>query len=307
MEGPMSLRFSTQAQIDMRRITAELSDLQRQVASGVKANDLAGFGSASSRLVSARGVQSAADARASVLGQLDARLGVQGAALGQVSDAATRMAQTIRQAVSANDGRGIGVELEFSFQAIVAALNESWNGQPLFAGERLDGAPVKLGSLDQLAAAATPDDIFDEAARRQSIDLGVGPPTDVASKASEMATSLFQTLRDLKLMVDAAGGAIGQPITDAQTDALLQLATELDTQANSFNNEEGRTGQLQSRFDAERVRLQERSDLLTKEIGDHADADLAQVSMRLSALMVQYEASAKTFADLSQLTLLRYL
>ena len=29
--------------------------------------------------------------------------------------------------------------------------------------------------------------------------------------------------------------------------------------------------------------------------------------MRLSALMAQYEAAAKTFADLSQLSLLRYL
>jgi flagellar hook-associated protein 3 FlgL len=55
------------------------------------------------------------------------------------------------------------------------------------------------------------------------------------------------------------------------------------------------------------VRLQERSNLLVKEIGDQTDADIGMVSMQLSALLVQYEAAAKTFSDLSQLSLLKYL
>lgn len=307
MEGPMSLRFSTQAQMDIRRITGELSDLQRQVASGVKANDLSGFGSASSRLLSAQGLKASADARGSVLGQLDARLGVQAAALGEVSGASSRLARSIREAISANDGRGIAIELDLSFKGIVSALNEGWNGQPLFAGERLDGVPVKVTTLDELAASSTPQDIFDEAERRQSIDLGAGPPTEIAPKASEVAGGLMQTLRDLKLMLDGAGGQIGQPIGGAQSLRLQEIAATLEIHADTIVTEEGRTGQLQSRFAAQRDRLQERSDLLVKEIGDHADADLAQVSMRLSALMTQYEAAAKTFADLSQLSLLRYL
>ncbi len=44
MGGALTLRFSTQAQSDIQRITRELSDLQRQVASGSRANDLRGFG-----------------------------------------------------------------------------------------------------------------------------------------------------------------------------------------------------------------------------------------------------------------------
>lgn len=307
MQGPMSLRFSTQAQVDIRRITGELTDLQRQVASGVRANDLSGFGSASSRLLSAHGLKASTDARSSVLGQLDARLGVQGAALGEVSGASSRLAQAIRVAISANDGRGVGIELDLSFKSIVSALNESWNGQPLFAGERLDGIPVKVTTLDELAASSTPQDIFEEAERRQSVDLGSGPPTEIAPKASEVAGGLMQTLRDLKLLLDGAGGQIGQPIGDAQSLRLQEIAATVEHHANTIVTEEGRTGQLQSRFASQRDRLRERSDLLVKEIGDHADADLAQVSMRLSALMTQYEASAKTFADLSQLSLLRYL
>jgi flagellin-like hook-associated protein FlgL len=88
---------------------------------------------------------------------------------------------------------------------------------------------------------------------------------------------------------------------------LQNIAARLQEEANAFTTEEGRAGQLAKRFDGEIVRLQARADLLTKEIGDQADADLAEVSVRLSTLMVQYQAAAKTFSELSRLTLLDYL
>ncbi len=307
MSGALSLLHSMKAQGDIRRITQEMVDLQRQVASGARANDLAGFGGASSRILSAQGMKASTEARASVLSQLDARLGVQASALGEVASTSTHLALTIRQAISGNDGRGVSNELELAFQGIVATLNQTWNGQPLFAGERQEGVPVKIASLEDLLAATTPGDLFDEAERRQSVDVGLGSPVALSKKASELSTGLFNALRDLKLMIDGAGGQIGQPILPAQANQLLTIAVALETEASRFTNEEGRVGQVQTRFAEEQTRMRQRSDLLTKEIGDHADADLAQVSIRLSALMAQYEASAKTFADLSQLSLLRYL
>jgi flagellar hook-associated protein 3 FlgL len=129
----------------------------------------------------------------------------------------------------------------------------------------------------------------------------------LSSKASELSQGMFDAMRDLKVLLDGAGGNIGQPIGAAERNALQALADRLDTEANNFTNEEGRAGQLQTRFASERVRLQERSNLLLKEIGEQADADLAEISVQLSSLLVQYEASAKTFADLSKLSLLDYL
>lgn len=307
MSGATSLRFTTQAQVDIHRMARDLTDLQRQVGSGLKANDLAGFGSSSSQLLDAQGLRASADARVSVLGQLDPRLEAQGGALVQVATVASRLSQSIREAISANDGRGVGTELELAFSQIVSALNEGWNGQPLFAGERQEGVPVTVQSLDALAAATIPDDVFDEALRRQTVDVGIGPPMQLAPKASEISSDLFGVLRDLKLLLDGAGGTIGQPINVSQRNELLTIVSRLETEAEAFNNEAGRAGLLQTRFAEEHARLQARSDLITKEIGDHADADLAQVSIRLNALIAQYQASAKTFADLSKLTLLNYL
>lgn len=307
MSGAMSLRFTTQTQIDIRRMTRELTDLQGQVASGLKANDLAGFAGSSSRLLSAQGMKAAVEARASTLNQLDARLDVQGDALGQVTVVIGRLSQSIRDAIAADDGRGINMELEMGFTQIVSALNEKWNGEPLFAGERKEGEPVVIQSLGALTAATIPDDVFDEALRQQTIDLGFGLPTTLSAKASELGSDLFGTLRDLKLLLDNSGGSIGQPINDSQRTQLLNILTQLESGARTFTNEESRVGQLQARFGEERMRLQERSDLLTKEVGDQVDADLAEVSIRLNALMMQYQAAAKTFSDLSKLSLLNYL
>jgi len=307
MSGALTLRFSTQAQLDIRRITRELSDLQGQVASGAQANDLLGFGGGSSRLLSAQSMRASADARSSMINQLTARFGVQAAALGHVSEAAGLLAQSIRDAISANDGRGIAVELELSFSSIVSALNETWNGQPLFAGERQNGRPVVITTLDQLQAAANPDDIFDEATRHQTIDIGAGEPVSLSATASELSSGLFATLKMLADLVDSHGGTIGQPISGVDTTALQNIADQLDVHGARLDTEEGRAGQLQTRLEQERIRLQQRSNLLVKEIGEQVDADVAEISIQLNSLLVQYEAAAKTFSELSKLSLLNYL
>jgi flagellin-like hook-associated protein FlgL len=304
---PLNARFFMRAQGDVRRITSELGNLQAQIASGAKANTLQGFGGASSRILSASSMRASTDARASVVNQLEARFGVQAAALGQVSNASQALALSIREAVSANDGRGISTELDLAFNSIVSALNETWNGQPMFAGERQSGSPVKVTLLSQLATTTQPEDMFDEATRHQVIDLGDGAPIKLAAKASELSTGLFDTLRQLKLMLDGSGGTLGSPLSSEVTNLLNGLAANLDNHAREFVTEEGRTGQLQKRFEEDRTRLQARSDLLSKEIGDQTDADLAEVSIRLNTLLTQYEAAAKSFSELSQLSLLRYL
>ncbi|MGE0533064.1 MAG: hypothetical protein AB7G40_15825 [Hyphomonadaceae bacterium] len=307
MTNALSLRFTTQAQLDIRRITQDLSDLQRQVASGSKSNDLAGFGGGASRLISAQGLKASADARSSTVNQLEARFGVQAAALSQVSSAADLLAQSIQDAISSNDGRAIGVELNLAFSSTVSALNETWNGQPLFAGERLTGAPVRINTLEDLLTATSPEALFNEADRHQVIDLGSGTPIQLANKASELSTNLFDIYRELKVMVDAAGGELGAPLSSAQRSQLQNIAHALEAEARTFTNAEGRAGQLENRFAAERIRLQDRSNLLLKEIGQQADADIAEVSVQISSLLVQYEAAAKTFSDLSKLSLLDYL
>ncbi|MES1197504.1 MAG: flagellin [Pseudomonadota bacterium] len=307
MSGALTLRFTTQAQLDLRRMAGQLSDLQRQVASSQKANDLQGFGPGASNLLNVQSLRADADARSGAISQVVSRFGVQSSALEQVATGASTLANSIRDAVSADDGRALNVDLSLAFSSAVSGLNEKWNGQPLFAGDRTSGAgPVTVGSLDQLVTTPS-NQLFDEAEREQTFDLGSGPPIVLASKASDMSAGLFNTLRQMKIAMDAAGGSFGAPLTGDQRDLLQSIASQLDGHANAFTNEEGRAGQLEQRFTAESTRLTDRSNLLVKEISGQKDADLAMVSVQLSSLITQYQAAAKTFSDLSKLSLLSYL
>ena len=307
MNGAGSLTFSTRAQTDIRRITDELAGLQAQISSGTTARDLSGYGGESAQLLSARGMRAAVEAQSSLVTQLSSRLEVQALALRQAASGAGDLAQRIREAISAGDGRGVASELENSFSSVVSALNQTWNGLPLFAGDRLDGLPIVVTSLASLATAMTPADYFNESQRRQVVDLGFGPPIEIAAKASDISQGLFDAMRDLKLMIDANGGSLGQPLDSATVSSLLDIANRLNSAADTITNEEGRNGRLQTRFDEEQTRLSKNSDLLAKVMSDQSDADLADVSIRMNLLMSQYQAAAKAYVDLSKLSLLDYL
>lgn len=307
MTAALSLRFLQRSGLDIQRMSRELSELQAQVASGYKAADLQGLASDASQVLSAQSLKKSADTRAFTLSQLESRLGVQGAALNQAATATGQLALAIRQAVSANDGRGVAMELDLAFSSALAALNEKWNGQAMFAGERQSGNPVRIGSLNELLSTVAPAQLFDESERPQVIDMGGGVQVPVADKASNLATPMFDAMRELKALLDSQGGTLSSPISATITDQLLNFATRFEGVSTEFTNAEGRTGQLGKRLEDDRARLEARSSLLAKEIGDHADADLAEVSIRIQSLTVQYQASAKTFADLSKLTLLDYL
>ncbi len=303
----LTLRFNTQAQLDIARITRELTDLQRQVASAVKSNDLSGYGVGASRLLNTRGLVELTDARAGAALQLESRFGVQASALGQGAEAAFNLAQALREAISGDNLDAVSTELTVAFASSVSALNETWNGQPLFAGERLTGRPVRVVSLDELVAAAGPEDIYEEAGRSQVIDLGPGARLELADKASDLSGDLFDAFRELKLLTDSWGATPPDPIPSALRTQLQDIATRLDGARDTLIGAQGRAGQLENRLIAERQRLTDRSTLLQKEVGDQADADPAQLSIQINTLLAQYQATAKTFADISGLSLLDYL
>ncbi|MET0182162.1 MAG: flagellin [Caulobacterales bacterium] len=302
-----TLRFNTQAQLDVGRIMRELTDLQRQVASAVKSNELAGYGVGASRLLNTQSLVGVTDARANAASQLQSRFGVQASALGQASSSAFNLSQAISDAIAGDNVNALGTELTINFAAAVSALNETWNGQPLFAGERLTGSPVKIGSLAELVAATGPDDIFDEAERAQTIDLGPGARLTLADKASDLSYDLFNTMRDFKLIIDGWGSSPPTSLSQAQKDELQAIGKRLDASRVTLTAAEGSTGQLETRIVAERTRLQSRSTLLQKEVGELSDADPAQLSIQISTLLSQYQATAKTFADIANLSLLDYL
>src|SRR5262249_10378745 len=155
------------------------------------------------------------------------------------------------------------------------------NGQPLFAGERVGNLPVKVQSPQDLVNAAGPQDIYDEAERTQVIEVN-GVQMKLADKASELSQPLMDTFKTLQIMLNNSGGQLPAPMSEDQRNQLMGLAQQLDDESQTFVVAEGRAGQLQTRFSDEQTRLQQRSDLLTKAIGDQTEPDVGQLSIQIN-------------------------
>lgn len=306
MTSALTLRYTTQMRLDIERMTREMSNLQAQVASGQRAQDLQGFASASNQIVNAQSLLALSEARAFAATQLSARFGVQADALANAARAGVNLATAIKSALASDDGRTLDIDMSVAFSSVVSSLNETWNGQPLFAGERVGARPVPLGSIEDLVVLPS-GQWFDESERHQVIDLGAGAPVPLADKASEVGAGLLTALRDLKVVIDAAGGRLTDDITPTQKTQLEQIADALIAAANVVTASEGRTGQLAKRIDDERTRLTARANLLSRELAQETSADIPRISIELSTLEAQYQATAKIFSDLSKLTLLNFL
>jgi flagellin-like hook-associated protein FlgL len=208
--------------------------------------------------------------------------------------------------VANDDGSYVSDQLQRTFDAARSAFNQTFEGESLFAGERVDAAPIKVDTLADLAAAANTGAIYDEGTRSKTIDLGDGNFA-VAEKASDVSTGLFDAMRTLKQMIDGAGGSLPKPLTAAQKTQLQGLIDNLGDARNTIVVAQGRNGDLQNSVEAQATRLSNQSDTLAKTVSDVADADLAEVAARITAVQVQYQAVAQTYSQLAHLSLLDYL
>lgn len=299
-----TLQMSRQGQADILRLRRELNEAQGQVASGAKANDLKSFGSAASRMLTARAAESEANGRIQASLELEARFEVQGLALNQGSKAADALVVSIDQAIAARDGVGLAAALQAAFGSGIQALNAQWDGKPLFGGERQDADPVPLQSVADLAFWGGPQTL-NESPRRQTAILET-TPFDLAPKASEIGTNFLIGLQKLERQLRENGGQLGT-LTEAQIGELQSVRNDLKAASKDFVTAEGNTGSLTKRMADIRTREEGRVLTLQGLIGRDREADLAEVAARMALLDTQYRATAQGFSQLSRLSLLDYL
>lgn len=300
-----SFLITTLARSDLSRMSNELYDLQRQTASNNKADDLKGYGNESGRIISARTAIAQSTARVDAANRLVTRFEIQDAALGRAASAAAQLKQDIFTALSSDNGTFLADQLASAFNQVTQALNTTYEGVSLFSGERRDAAAVQVSEIGDLLGALATASLFEESTRPQTVDLGVGAPVVVAEKASTIARSVYGVFKDLFNLTQ--GGGLGNPITADQRTALLAISSGIDGAHQDIVDAQGRNGDAQSRVERDIVRLSTNADLLTKHLGKVAEVDLAEVAMKLSATQTQYQAIAKVFSQVKDLSLINFL
>ncbi len=300
-----SFLITTLARSDLSRMSNELYDLQRQTASNNKADDLKGYGNEAGRIINARAAIAQSTARVDAANRLVSRFEIQDAALGRAASAAAQLKQDIFTALASDNGAFLADQLATAFHGVTQALNTTYEGISLFSGERRDAAPVQVSEVSDLPGALATASLFEESTRPQTVDLGVGAPVVVAEKVSTIARSVYTALRNLYDLTQ--GGTLGNPITADQRTALLAVSASMDGAHQDIVDAQGRNGDAQSRVERDVVRLTVNADLLTKHLGKVAEVDLAGVAMKLSAAQTQYQATAKVFSQVKDLSLVNFL
>jgi flagellin-like hook-associated protein FlgL len=295
------------ARSDLSRISRELFELQRQSASGFKHEDLRGFGDTAGRVISFRSVFAQSTARAETAERAVARLEVQDLAITRIESAADDLRGKLFSALTASNGQSLQASLEAAFVTFTATLNEHWEDAPLFSGEASDANVSITNAVTNLTSGATAASLFRESARSFEQDFGEGFNVKIGIKASDFATDLFVALGQVQEALLATPGDFGTPLSAAASATLEAALSTLDRGLSATRTALGQNGVVLQRTESFALRERNRADLITRELGEVADADLAIVAMRLSAAQTQYEAAARVFSQIRELSLVNFL
>ncbi|MEQ8404035.1 MAG: flagellin [Oceanicaulis sp.] len=301
------MRISTQAAsqsalMDLMKAQRDSFDAREQLATGKKAPDLKGYGNAAETILTARGAKVRAESFVNANERLANRLQVQDLAYRELSDAADQL----RGALTTSDGTALMTQVREAFDRTIGALDTKFAGAFVFSGARSDAAPVSAQTLADLQAA-TPDTsaVFTDPGRRQSARIDETTTIDVNRTAQEVAGGLMSAFERIADFNDFE--AFDGPISETQQAFLRTEITNVISAFESINEAMAENGAKQSRLENSIQAHKDRGDYLTTMIAGVEDADMAEAASRFQQAQTAVEVSARTFASLSQVSLLPFL
>ncbi len=277
-----------------------------QVSSGKAASDLKGFGANAEALTAAQSVKSQVDSYVQNAKTLAAKLDSQNLALTQVQDAAQGARAAIANAVATGSADGLMPSLQSYLSQAAASLNTKFNGQYLFAGGKVDTAPVAAQSLADLTSPPA-GGIFQNDQLAQTSRLDESTTIQNGMLADAVGSDLFDAFTSVEAFDQSANGPLSGQLTQTQIDFLTGMLSTFDSANQGLTNTVAANGLLQNRVDQAATTQQDRQTTLQTMIGGITDVDMAEAASRLSQSQVALQASAHIFSALQSSSLLNYL
>ena len=227
------------------------------------------------------------------------KLGMADSVLEQTSNLMTRayeLAVRARSDTLASGRSAIIVELEGILDSIRDLANsKDANGGALFGGYKVEGNPFVMdaqGNTQYQGDRGTHTVKISDSLRMATTLDGatVFGRVQVSSGHRSVFDMLDTLISDLK-----AGDASDLPISDL-SDAVAHIADQRSLIGGEMNKAENHANLLANR------KL-----LLTENIGDMEDADLAEIVTKLQSLMISKNAAQQAFTRISQMSLFEFL
>lgn len=291
--------------LELQRAQNSFTDAQQRVSSGKIGNDLKAFGSKAELASAGHLAKARAEQRIDLAKQMEMRFETQELALTRAEDGANGLKQELLDALGANSGIGLGSALATAFAQAKGAFNTEMNGNYVFGGTRTDTLPINIETLDDLGGAPSVAYIFSNNTIKPTADFGEGP-AEIGQLASDVATPLFQVIKNIKDYINV-NGDFGAPLTTAQQDFLKSQLPLVDAAATTLVQAEGVNGNQAKYSDTQRGQQDDLRVALTKFVSNVEDADIVEASVQVQQSQLAYEAAAQTLAKLNSLSLLDFL
>lgn len=286
-------------------IQTRMADTQQQISSGKVGTQYSDVKDQASVLAAAKSKAAGVESFTAVSKDVVNRLDLYDVQLQGLSDISAQLRDAIGDAMAMNSGTGFMEKVRSLYEEALNVLNTQVAGKYIYGGSRTDVAPVNAKSLDDLVAAPTVADVFENTTLKQVDRLDENETIQTGIVASEVATNLFQMFKDIG--ASHAGAPFGTTLSQAQFSFLGAENTAVPAIQNGIDVIAAQNGARHAQASNALERHQAMGDYFTKFIGDIEDADLPTAIARLNADQVAAQASGRMIASLNQLSLLNFL
>ena len=302
-----------QAQYLLQQIqiaSKNLDTSQAQVASGLVSTTYTGLGNQVSVLEAARTAANKADAYQSNTTIAVNQANLQDSQLSSLSDIANQLRQAITTSVANNDGTTLMTTAQGIFDQVSQILNTTdANGNYLYAGENDTQPPLNVTSLSQLAALPSAGAAFSNGTMKKSVMVGDGQSVQVGVLASDVASGLIQTLKDIAGFDAGPSGnfAATSTLTQAQNTFLTNEIPTSISAATTVNNAAAANGFAYNQLTDASDQQSTLSTLYKGFVSNIEDVDMPTAISQLNQNQTALQAAMQVTAQLNQVTLLNYL
>jgi flagellar hook-associated protein 3 FlgL len=286
----------------------QLNVASTQAGSEVIGDSLQAYGSQAEQLVATNSLQSQVTGYITNNNLLSEKLNVQSQALQQVSDAAQSAVTGISDAIANNDPTGLSTTLQAALSSAASALNTTYNGQYIFAGDATNTPPFTASTLSDLPATSTPaaiSTLFANGSTAPVSRLNSTTVTTTGFLASDVGTPLATALTAFQNYVTST--PLSTPLTSAQSTELQSLETQFNTALTAANAASAQNGVIQSQVTTNITDLTDQQTALQGVATNITSVNLGQVETNITLAQNALQASADVFQTLQTSSLLNLL
>jgi flagellar hook-associated protein 3 FlgL len=289
---------------------AALDKTNQQIASGVVSSTYAGFGTQTQVLQATMSASARNDSYSAATTLATTQADMQDTQLTSLSSLATQLKTAVSNAVANNDPSTLMTQVNSLFSQAVSILNsKDANGDYIYSGGKTDTAPLTVNSLSDLSSLSDVTDAFANGDNKKSVEVGDGQTVTYGLTASDVATGLMQSFKDI---ADFDSGSTGDfndsaTLSQAQNTFLSDQITSTGTVATNLNTVTAQNGYAYTALQNATTQQSSMQTLYKGFINGIRSTNMATAATQLSLNQTQLQAALQVTSTLNQLSLLNYL